>query len=238
MIYSTYWREFYRKTYVENSGKALWDVDPALSAGKDFIQFSEWMDPKLPLLDIGCGTGAPTAYLAGHFGMVIGIDTAEEAVEIARQTYPSRNMEFRSVDLADEAACHALHEEFGDLNLYMRGVLHQIKPEHKALVVDNLASLMGPQGTFYFIEVAAQIRQYFQEASPEFHRLPKAVQAVFISNLPPEGVTLEDIPHIFPEERFQILQSGHDKLMTNLSLPDGIQITIPAVYSIIRRVDF
>lgn len=236
MIYSTYWREFYRKTYVERSGKALWDVDPALSAGKDFIRFSEWMDPTIPLLDIGCGTGAPTAYLAGNFDYVIGIDTAEEAVLIAQQTYLSTNMTFRCIDLADEIACQGLHEEFGDLNLYMRGVLHQIKPEHKAQVVDNLATLMGKRGTFYFIEVAAQIRQYFQEASPEFHRLPKAVQAVFISNLPPEGVTLDDVPRIFEKERFQILASGNDQLMTNLSLPDGIQITIPAVYSIIRQV--
>ena len=236
MIYTTYWREFYRKTYVENSGKALWDIDPALSAGKDFLQFSEWMDLDLPLLDIGCGTGAPSAWLAGHFERVIGIDTAEEAVAIARENFPSNKIIFRSIDLAEKAACQALHDEFGDLNLYMRGVLHQIKPEHKATVVDNLASLMGRNGTFYFIEVAAQIRQYFQEASPEFHRLPKAVQAVFISNLPPEGVTLEDIPQIFPNERFQIMALGKDQLMTNLSLPDGIQITIPAVYSIIRLV--
>lgn len=236
MIYSNYWSEFYRKTYVENSGKALWDVDPVLSAGKDIIQFSQWMDSTLPLLDIGCGTGAPTAYLADHFSMVIGIDTAEEAVAIARNNFQTKNIVFRSIDLADHYACLALHEEFGDLNLYMRGVLHQIKPEHKELVVDNLATLMGKRGTFYFIEVAAEIRQYFQEASPDFHRLPKAVQAVFISNLPPEGVSLEDISRIFTHERFQILESGNDQLMTNLSLPDGVRITIPAVYSIIRQL--
>jgi SAM-dependent methyltransferase len=236
MIYATYWREFYRKTYLEHSGKAIWDVDPTLSVGRDLKRFMAWMQSDLPLLDIGCGTGAPTAYLAGNFKTVIGIDTAEEAVAIARHTYPSLNMEFRCVDLADTKGCLDLHDEFGDLNLYMRGVLHQIKPEHKAMVVDNLATLMGKQGTFYFMEVASEIRQYFQEASKEFHRLPQSLQAIFISNLPPEGVSLEEIPQIFPKKRFQILDSGNDQLMTNISLPDGIQITIPAVYSIIRQV--
>lgn len=188
------------------------------------------------MLDIGCGTGAPTAYLAQHLRFVIGADTSDHPVSLAQELHSRKNVVYRTLDLSDEKGCAGIYEEFGNVNLYMRGVLHQIKPEHKAQVVKNIAHLIGHSGTFYFIEVASQIKTYFREVSPEFHLLPKAVQAVFISNLPPEGVTIEEIPMLFPPDKFTILDAGEDRLMTNLSLPDGQKITIPAVYGVIRLV--
>lgn len=234
MIYANYWDEFYRRTYTEKESKALWDVDPALSAGKDLERILKWINPKIPLLDVGCGTGGPTAYLAQHLRLVIGGDTSVHAVDLAQKIHKKQNLIFKNLDLSDEKGCNDIYREFGAVNLYMRGVLHQIKPEHKQQVVNNIAHLLQQTGTFYFIEVASNIKTYFREVSPEFHLLPKAVQAVFISNLPPEGVSLEDIPLLFPPEKFIVLDKGEDRLMTNLILPNGQKITIPAVYGVIK----
>lgn len=233
-MYDRHWNEFYAKTYLEQKRKALWDVEPSASVGMDYERFAVHMDRDVPILDIGCGTGAPTVWLGRKFSKAIGVDAAPSAIAIAKATFPGGAVDFRCLDLAKTSACRMLHEELGDLNLYMRGVLHQIKDEDKPEFLENLSTLMGERGTLYFIEVASDIRRYFQEASPHFHRLPKAVQAVFISNLPPEGVSMEDIPSLFPERQFSVLESGNTGLSTNLSLPDGTQITIPAVYGIVR----
>jgi SAM-dependent methyltransferase len=233
-MYTTHWNEFYRKTYLEGKSKALWDVGPERSVGRDYALFGPFMDHSLPMLDLGCGTGAPSAWLAAHFNRVIGVDAAQSAVDLAQQTFPLDNLDFRCVDMADPKACDVLRQEHGDLHLYMRGVLHQIREEDKPTFIRNLRTLMGKRGVLYFIEVAADIRRYFEEASPEFHKLPAAVQSVFISNLPPEGVSTDDVPRLFPSEHFEVLDHGQAGLYTNLSLPDGTQITIPAVYAIIR----
>lgn len=237
MKYTTHWDEFYRKTYLDRNSKALWDVEAERSVARDLQVFSAHMDPSLPMLDIGCGTGVPTVWLAGRFMKVIGVDAAESAIEIARQTFPIDNLEFRCMDMSDPDACAALHVDTGDMNLYMRGVLHQIKDEDKAAFIGNLATLMGKRGVLYFIEVASDIRRYFREASPDFHKLPTSVQSVFISNLPPEGLSISDVPRLFSADRFEVISHGESGLSTNLSLPDGTQITIPAVYGIIRTLE-
>jgi SAM-dependent methyltransferase len=231
--YGRYWDAFYAKTYVQGARKALWDVPAEWSVGKDLEIFQGHFQPSLPVLDIGCGTGVQAHYLAGVYAQVIGIDAAPTAIELARGHHLRPGLEFLAADAADAADCARLHERWGDMNLYMRGVLHQVEADSQAQFVDNLARLMGKQGRLYFIEVADHIRAYFAEASSGFHELPTAVQEVFVSNLPPHGLNLDMLPRLFPSERFEIIQCGPGGLRTNLVLPSGRAIEIPAVFGLV-----
>ncbi|ONK16000.1 methyltransferase domain-containing protein [Streptomyces sp. MP131-18] len=64
-------------------GAALWDSSPQLTAARHLPLFRDHADPLLPLVDIGCGNGRQTQWLAPHFRRVIGLDIAESAVELA-----------------------------------------------------------------------------------------------------------------------------------------------------------
>lgn len=236
--YGKYWDVFYEKTYVKGAGKALWEVPPSESVGQDFLLFSAEFDRELPMLDIGCGTGAQARYLAAHFPRVLGIDAAKTAVRLALDADNPPNLDFWTADASDGQDCRKISEAYGDLNIYMRGVLHQIDAENQEVFVRNLLQLMGQRGALYFIEVASHIRAYFAEEGngSGYHELPRLVQEVFVSNLPPAGIQLEDVPRLFPANQFEILQFGDTSLATNLHLPSGKNIRIPAVYGLIKPV--
>lgn len=236
MKYGRYWDAFYEKTYVQGARKALWDVPADWSVGKDLELFQSHFPPTLPVLDIGCGTGVQAYYLAGKYPQAIGIDAAPTAIALAQAAHQRPGLEFMAADAANAHDCAALHQRFGDMNLYMRGVLHQVEAESQAQFVDNLALMMGETGVLYFIEVADHIRAYFAGASSGFHELPKAVQEVFVSNLPPHGLNLEMLPALFPEPRFKMIHSGQSALLTNLVLPSGRAVEIPAVYGVVGKV--
>lgn len=51
--------------------------------------FAESVASGAPVLDVGCGPGRTTAYLAGHGLSVTGLDLSPEMVRIARERHPS-----------------------------------------------------------------------------------------------------------------------------------------------------
>lgn len=231
-----FWEVFYKKNYLEGSRKALWDVSTALSVEKDFEKFDRYFFKDLPVLDIGCGTGEQALFLSRHYSKVIGVDISETAIQLASKNHTAENLHFQTLDFTDTFVCRDLWSRYGDMNLYMRGVLHQIHSAQQPLFIDNLSALMGKTGCLYFIEVADNIRDYFAAVSGGFRDLPKALQEVFVSNLPPNGLNAETLTKLFPPAGFTVLDSGNDFLNTNLTTSQGEVIQIPAVYGLVRNL--
>lgn len=50
------------------------------------------------VVDIGCGAGRLTKYMAGDFAQVIGVDVSEDMLEVARSYIPESNVELRLGD--------------------------------------------------------------------------------------------------------------------------------------------
>src|SRR5829696_916840 len=48
-------------------GEVFWDAAPAAGAALDLPRFQAFADSSLPLLDVGCGNGTQTRFLADHF---------------------------------------------------------------------------------------------------------------------------------------------------------------------------
>lgn len=232
-MYGKYWNAFYQKTYA--TGKALWDVPPEQSVLEDQQVFGPAFKRVGTVLDIGCGTGEQSKYLGRFYPKVIGVDAAPRAIEIANALEHPPNVEFRVGDLSDKVFMDGLRMQFGDMNVYMRGVLHQIRQADREQVANNLLHLIGDKGAIYLIEVGKDIKDYFRSAANAFHELPDAVQETFISNLPPHGVDESEIATLFHREGYELSRHGTGFLKTNLLLKDGTPVKIPAVFGLIAR---
>lgn len=72
--------------------------DGQLAAGR---RLADALAPGSRVLDVGCGTGVPTARQladAGH--SVLGIDLSSGMLDLARKNVPAHNAEFRQLDVA------------------------------------------------------------------------------------------------------------------------------------------
>ncbi|MGW0578534.1 class I SAM-dependent methyltransferase, partial [Streptomyces sp. NPDC002920] len=128
MRYRESWEGFWREAPDEPGG-VFWDADPKVTAARHLALFEPRLaDAGLPLVDLGCGNGTQTRFLADRFRHVLGVDLAAAAVDHARRADPAGQAGYRALDAAEKGAAETLHAELGDANVYMRGVLHQCEP--------------------------------------------------------------------------------------------------------------
>src|SRR5690242_4018994 len=99
--YRQAWEGFWAEV-PDEPGAVFWDSEPALAAGLQLPLFSPHLtDPELPLVDLGCGNGTQTRFLAGRFPRVVGADIAAAAIEHARHADPGGRAAYRVLDAAD-----------------------------------------------------------------------------------------------------------------------------------------
>ena len=125
-------------------GSPVWEIGRPQDS---FVELEE--DGKLfgSILDIGCGTGELTLYLATKGYDVIGVDISPLAIDIAK-----KKAEDRSIIVKFEIQ-NAL-----DLSLIARfdtvtdsGVFHVFKDEELKKYVHNIKEILNPNGVYHFI---------------------------------------------------------------------------------------
>ena len=119
--YREAWEGFWGEA-PEEQGAVFWDAEPALTAGVHLSLFEPYLvDPGLPMVDLGCGNGTQTRFLASRFRHVVGADISAAALDHARRADPAGQAGYRQLDAVEKAEIQALHTELGDANVYMRG---------------------------------------------------------------------------------------------------------------------
>lgn len=98
------------------------------------------------ILDFGCGIGHATKHLADLFpdAEVVGMDTAESALDYARATMEGRNARFTS-------SLESLDIGYFDL-CYTNGTFHHIDPALRQSIVKHIRQVLRPGGLFAFFE--------------------------------------------------------------------------------------
>jgi SAM-dependent methyltransferase len=187
------------------------------------------MDPDLPLLDLGCGNGRQSRFLARHFPLVIGADISASAIRLARTETPENaNVVYRVFDALDTDAVEMLHAEYGDLNVYMRGVLHMIRWHERHRFIENIGCLLGLQGTLYQIELGSEsILKLRRLPEGVFVQIPKVTRRV--------GFNLEDRSRFYPDDSWCVVAQGSDVALQSIPLPDGTVEGMPGNYLILRK---
>jgi 2-polyprenyl-3-methyl-5-hydroxy-6-metoxy-1,4-benzoquinol methylase len=224
--WESYWKDI-RETGV--NGQVFWDSVVERAALEDLGRFKDHINGELPLLDLGCGNGRQTRFLAHHFKKVIGVDVSPSAVRLAElETTEENNIEYRVFDGVDTANAHSLHDEFGDLNIYMRGVLHMIKRRDRAKFVESLEILLGERGVLYQIELPTKAILYLRTLPQEvFSRIPKITRRI--------GFNLEERESYYPSDKWTFLDEGQQVTINTTVLSNGETGAVPANYLILKR---
>ncbi len=240
--YPDQWDSYWRSVRATGrGGEVLWDNVPERASAEDLKRFASHMDRALPLLDLGCGNGRQARFLARHFPRVIGADVAPAAIALARRETREQAPEGAAIDYRvlnatrpDQAA--ALHAEVGDVNVYMRGVLHVIAPADRQRFAESLEILLGEHGTLYDIELTSAAFAFFRSIVPgdSPSGLPRLVHNVVRHGPRPHGFDLDERSLYFPDERWQVVDQGSGVTIKTVPLSHGAEGLVPACYMVLR----
>ncbi|HSL42665.1 MAG TPA: methyltransferase domain-containing protein [Anaerolineales bacterium] len=131
-----------------------WDIgapQPAMSA------LLAKYPPTDPVLDVGCGSGDLSLYLAQLGHRVVGIDFVEAAITQAQQkksSLPPHVARLVNFQVADASKPSLLGKQFGAV--VDSGFFHLFDPEECDLLVDELAKILPPGRRYYMHEFAIE----------------------------------------------------------------------------------
>ncbi|WP_369363301.1 class I SAM-dependent methyltransferase [Streptomyces sp. CG4] len=225
--YRSNWESYWRETS-DSEGEAIWDCDPALSAEPHSALLLPHADPARTIVDLGCGNGTQTRYLATRFARAVGVDLSHAAVEHARRATPDDSVEYQQLDLTDRDAVRALHERLGDTNVYMRAVIHQSEPEARPAVAAAVAELIGSAGRAFVVELTSGSREVLRRAASQPSGPGPKLQRVFHHGLKPADADDTEIPRALAEAGLKVLADGETTLPQTEFLTDGTRIDLPA----------
>ena len=231
--YATSWESFW-STSTGAPGEIFWDADPAHAAQQDLALFRDHADPQLPLIDLGCGNGTQTRFLANHFARVIGTEISPAAVQIAQTKHAAPNALYRVLDVLSPDDAQALHEEIGDANVYMRAVLHQLSPADHATAIRSIEKLLGVKGILYFLELSSEAESFFAQLIQQYGP-PPGLARVFQHQITPGMLNENNLESLFPADRFTLLKTGPSHVRTVHTLPTDEVVKVPAFYAVFRQ---
>ncbi|MFF5757076.1 methyltransferase domain-containing protein [Streptomyces longwoodensis] len=235
--YREAWEGFWREA-PGGPGEVLWDADPALTAELHLpLLTPHLLDAGLPLVDLGCGNGTQTRFLAGRFPHVVGADLAAAALDHARRADPAGRAAYRQLNAADKGETQALHAELGDANVYLRGVLHQCDPDDRQPLADGIATLVGRRGRALLVELSEAARPVLGGLAQGPSGPPPKLATVFRHGIAPGEVADDAVPRYLRSAGLSVLASGRAPLTTTESGPDGTTVRLPSLWLVAGRED-
>ncbi|MFE7568297.1 class I SAM-dependent methyltransferase [Streptomyces sp. NPDC057539] len=232
--YRESWEGFWAATS-DTPGEAIWDSDPSFTSVPDSELLLPYADATLPVVDLGCGNGTQTRYLATRFARAIGVDLSHAAIEHARHADTAGTAEFEQLDLVDLDAVRALRERTGDTNVYMRAVIHQSEPQDRRAVAAAVAELLGERGRAFVVELTSASKAVLQRAAAEPGGPPPKLRRVFDHGLKPAGAGDEEVPELLRAAGLRILADGDTALVQTEQMRDGTRIELPSRWYVLAR---
>jgi SAM-dependent methyltransferase len=233
--YKDAWEGFWREA-PDEQGAVFWDAEPALTAARHLAHFAARIDhPDLPLVDLGCGNGTQTRYLAARYPKVTGVDLSLAAVEHARSQDPDGEAEFEQLDAADTKAVDELHTRLGDANVYVRGVLHQCEAADRRPVADAIATLLGTDGRAFVVELAEAAKPVLMGLAQSPAGPPPKLRPVFAHGIAPGEVSDAALVELLTTAGLTVLAEGELPLTTTEYTADGRRIELPSRWLVVGR---
>ncbi|MDT0449090.1 class I SAM-dependent methyltransferase [Streptomyces hesseae] len=216
-------------------GEAIWDSEPETAAEAHPALLALPGELPLPVVDLGCGNGTRTRWLAGHFPRAIGVDLSWAAVEHARRADPEGLAAYERLDLVDTAAVRALHERLGDSHVYLRAVIHQSDPEDRPAVAAAVAELVGARGRAFVVELEPAAKDVIAEAAGASGGTAEKFRRVFEHDLRPAAASGGEVAGLLRGAGLAIRAEGATELAMTGFHADGRRILLPAHWFVVGR---
>ncbi|MFF9127794.1 class I SAM-dependent methyltransferase [Streptomyces sp. NPDC014889] len=226
--YRQAWEAFWNEA-PEEPGAVFWDAEPEVTAQLHLPLLRPHLaDPALPLVDLGCGNGTQTRFLAERLGHVVGVDIAVAAVQRARRGDRAGRAAYRVLDAADKSEAETLHTELGDANVYMRGVLHQCEPDDRQALADGIAALVGTRGRALLVELSESARPVLGRLARDPSGPPPKLAPVLRHGIAPGEVADAAVPEYLRSAGLTVLADGEIPLTTTEFTRDGARVELPS----------
>jgi SAM-dependent methyltransferase len=233
--YREAWEGFWREAS-EEQGAVFWDAEPVLTVGVHLALFEPHLAAlDLPVVDLGCGNGTQTRFLADRFPHVVGADLSSAALDHARHADPAGRAVYRPLDAVEKTEAETLHAELGDANVYMRGVLHQAEPDDRQPLADSLATLVGERGRVFLVELAEAAGLVLRGLAQSPAGPPPKLAPVFRHGIAPGEVADAAVPEYLRSAGLTVLASGELPLITTEYTADGTRIELPSKWLVAGR---
>ncbi|WP_406210379.1 methyltransferase domain-containing protein [Kitasatospora sp. NBC_01560] len=226
------WEGFWAENTGE-PGEPFWDADPTLTAAPHTELLAAHADRTLPIVDLGCGNGTQTRYLAGHFPRAVGVDISASAVAHARRADHDAVAEFEQLNLTDLVGVRRLGDRLGEANVYLRAVLHQSDPADRAPVAAAVALLLGRRGRGFVVEPTAAAKAVLQQVAERPGGPPEKLRQVRKHQLRPAEVAPGEVPGLLRGAGLEILDQGATDLAMSECHPDGTRVALPANWFVV-----
>lgn len=233
--YQQAWEGFWSEAPHEQ-GAVFWDAEPALTVARHLALFEPHLtDPGLPLVDLGCGNGTQTRFLADRFPRVLGADLSAAALDRARAADPAGRAAYRRLDAVEKASVQALHAELGDANVYVRGVLHQCEADDRQALADGVATVVGERGRAFLVEPSEAAGAVLRSIATGPGGPPPKLAPVLRHGIAPGEVADAEVPEFLTAAGLTVLASGILPLTTTEYAPDGTRIELPSTWYVTGR---
>ncbi|UUU29684.1 class I SAM-dependent methyltransferase [Streptomyces sp. CA-210063] len=233
--YREAWEGFWREA-PDEPGAVFWDAAPERTAAVHLALYEPYLtDPDLPFVDLGCGNGTQTRFLADRFPRVLGADLSTAALDRARHADPGGRATYRLLDAADKTDAETLHTDLGDANVYVRGVLHQCEPDDRQRLVDSIATLLGERGRACLVELAEAAKPVLMGLAQSPTGPPAKLAPIFRHGIAPGEVTDAAIPEYLRAAGLTLVAGGELPLLTTEYTADGTRIELPSRWYVAGR---
>lgn len=224
-------------------GDVLWDSgsDHELQAYLEHI--TRQLDPRLPLVDVGCGSGVFSRALAPYFPHVLGVDVSANA--IARASAESEGMEqvsYRAADMTAPAGTRAVIDALaaagfaGEANVFIRGVLHVLKRPAQSALAAQLHGLVGKNGRVFLAETdfRGNAIQYVSHLGATPRSIPGPLEKAIRALPVPGRFGAEQRSRAFTEASWDVVEDGPVTIETRpLTSPDRPE-QIPGYFAVLQ----
>jgi SAM-dependent methyltransferase len=137
-------RTFYRLGFVP------WDGHPLAKSLQDLVEGDGALGPGTAL-DLGCGTGDNSIYLAKHGWHVTGVDFVAKALDKAKAKAAANkvNVNFARADVT-RLSCEGIGSSFG--LIVDNGCLHGMSPDDRDAYVREVTEVAAPDARLLLVE--------------------------------------------------------------------------------------
>lgn len=241
---STAWDQYWGRVEATGAGgDVLWDSgsDHELKAYLEHL--TRQLDPGLPLVDVGCGSGVFSRALDPYFPHVLGVDVSANAV--ARAAAESDGMEgvsYLEADMTSPAGLRAVADALAsagfaaEANVFIRGVLHVLKRPAQAAVAGQLLPLVGRRGRVFLAETDFRGNpiQYISHLGATLHSIPGPLEKAIRALPMPGRFGAEQRRRAFPEANWDVVEDGAVTIETRPLISPDRPEQIPGYFAVLQ----